>query len=175
MTSIGARTVNYLKQEEDAWRSFPRPNLTESIRVVYETHSFNLDFNHGLLDFIWPYSDQLAQNITDLNRTAGRVLELVKKRSRWDLQNLADSIIRDVPRKLTAIFAEVRSLPFQRYLATVSDVLHWFTAESGIFHAHRLIPIRYCRTRTRAKRSTDNWQASIRMSPLMCTKRCWRH
>lgn len=184
LTSIDARTSNYLRQEEEAWRSFPRPNLTDSIEVIYTTHSSNLDFNHGLMEYIWPYSDQLAQNITELNRTASRVLELVKKRSRWDLQNLADFIIRDVPRKLNAIFAEVKSLSFQQYLSTVRKTCEiWLKSKKNgfiCFFFRTLIVFSSDRTRTHANQRRNgalikhNWKASLRMSLRMCTKQYWK-
>lgn len=119
LTSIDARTTNYLRQENDVWNHFPRKNMSDSMQVVYEAHSFNLDFNFGALDHIWQYDDHLVQNITELNRTAARVLELVKNRQRWDLQNIADSILRDVPRKLSGIYAEVKTERFLKYLSIV--------------------------------------------------------
>lgn len=125
LTSIDARTSNYLRQEEEVWQNFPRKNLSDSLKVIYESHSFNLDFNVGMLDQIWPYDDQMAQNITELNRTASIVLSLVKNQQRWELQNMADNIIREVPRKLTAIYAEVQSPRFQKYFSKVGLSLLW--------------------------------------------------
>lgn len=120
LTSTDARTANYLRQEENVWQTFPKSNLSESIQIIYNTHSFNLDFNQGILDQILSYNEELAQNITELNRTATRVLELIRKRRSTELQNLAEISIRSVPTKLTYIFAEVKRIAFQRYLTTVN-------------------------------------------------------
>lgn len=120
MTSTDARTQNYLKQETAAWETFPKNNLTDSMRIIFDLHSFNLNFNYGLLDSVIPYSDALAQNVSELNRTANRAFEVLKGRSNSEIQDFADITIRDVPQKISAIFDEVKTFEFKKYLADVN-------------------------------------------------------
>lgn len=119
LTSVDARLRNYLDQEQKAWTDFPKSNATESMQTVFYTHAFNLDFYQAQLDVVMEYSDELAQNVTEMNRTANRVLELLRKNSYSELRDLADIAIRTIPQKITKIFAEVKRQSFKKYLSEV--------------------------------------------------------
>lgn len=121
LTDVDARLRNYIDQEQRAWNEFPLPNASvrDSMNTVYYINVFSLGFYEAQLDLVLEYSEELAQNITEMNSTGNRVIDLLQKRRDSELKDLADNIVRTMPQKLTRIFAEVKRQSFKSFLSEV--------------------------------------------------------
>lgn len=120
-TSIETRAVNYLKQESTTWDTFDFKNLNASLGKISNMHIDNLNFDESSLDYVLAYSDDLlTEHVIEINRTAVRVLELLKDRRYSDLKDLSEISVHSIPNKISTIFADVKKISFQKYLLDVS-------------------------------------------------------